>query len=158
MFCKNMNEKEYDEKIDEALKLRNAGEIQESLSILSNIFETIPANDIRSLGLVGSLFRESNELTKALYCFDKAVESDPLSSRASLGLFHTLWRMERYDEAFNELERFLLLSESHEHFMLLEDMKKGFFSDSVNKFNDPFSLIKEMKENLSTSLIENSSQ
>jgi tetratricopeptide (TPR) repeat protein len=153
-----MNEKEYDKKIAEALELRNAGKTHESLSILSNIFEGIPAGDIITLKLVGSLFREGNELHKALYCFDKAVESNPISPGASLGLFHSLWRLGRYDKAFDELERFLSISESEKHLMLLADMKEGFFEGSADKFEDSFRLIKKMREDLASSLIENGSE
>lgn len=149
-----MNDKEYIKQIDEAFELNQAGKIKESLTILSNTFENIPANDIKSLGLVGSLFREANDLPKALYCFQKAVESDLNSPRASLGLFHTLWRLERYDEGFDELERFLSISESESHSALLEDMREGFFGDTVDKTENPFNLIRKMREDLKNSLNE----
>lgn len=148
-----MNKKEYNKQIDEALELRNVGKIQESISILLKVFEDIPANDIPALGVVGSLFREANNLSKALYCFDRAVESDPTSPRASLGLFHTLWRMERYDDGLNELERFFSISESESHSSLLEDMREGFFGNTEHKFENPFILIKKMRETLQNALV-----
>ncbi len=152
-----MNEKEYDKKIREALDSRDGGKTQECLSNLVQIFEEIPATDIKALVVVGSLLREGNESSKALYCFDKAISEDPNSSRASLGLFHSLWRLERYDEAFDELERFLSIAESEAHFMLLKEMSEGFFDEAVGKINDPFTLIKRLREDLSASLQANRS-
>jgi tetratricopeptide (TPR) repeat protein len=133
-----LDERELERKIDKALELRKAGETEQPVTILSTIFEEIPANDLRRLGLVGSLLREAGELSKALYCFDKAVESNPLSPRASLGRFHSLWRSGRYDEAFDELERFLSVAESEAHSMLLEDTRQEFWRESGNKVKDPY--------------------
>ena len=148
-----MNEKEYSKQIDEAFELRQVGKIEESIILLSNMFESIPSTDIKALGLVGSLFREANELSKALYCFQKAVESDPISPRASLGLFHSLWRLERYNEGFDELKRFLSISESEAHFMLLEDLREGFYGNTLNKSENPLSLIKIMRDDLNNYLV-----
>lgn len=58
-------------------------------------------------------------------CFEKAVKADPVSPRASLGLFHTRWKIGRYDDGFDELDRFLSLSESGEHSRLLKEMRKS---------------------------------
>lgn len=150
-----MDEKELDEKIDKALELREAGETEELVSILSNIFEDIPALDMRRLGMVGSLLREAGEFSKALYCFDKAVEADPLSPRASLGRFLSLWKIGRYDDAFDELERFPSISESERHLMLLEEMREGFFGETGSEIKDPLNLIKRLREDLSNSLLLN---
>lgn len=120
-----MAEKEYEKQIGIAFELNQTGKVRASIAVLSKMFEDIPANDIKALGLVGSLFREANELSKALYCFQIAVQSDPTSPRASLGLFHSLWRLKRYDEGFDELDRFLSLSVSEEHSRLLEEMKES---------------------------------
>lgn len=153
-----MNEKEYSKQIDEALELRKSGKIQESIAVLSKIYKTIPANDTKSLGLVGSLFREASELSKALYCFRKELKANPRSPRASLGWFLSLWRLERYDEAFDELERFFsfakdkehlqLLKKDGEHFRLLEDMREEFFGNTLYKSEVPLSLIKKLREDL----------
>lgn len=153
-----MNEKQYSKQIDKALELRSIGKIQEALAVLSKIYKKIPANDTKSIGLVGSLFREANELSKALYCFGKEIESNPMSPRASLGWFHTLWKLEKYDEAFNELERFFsisndkehlrLLEKDGEHFRLLEDMREQFFGDTLYKSEVPLGLIKKLRDDL----------
>jgi tetratricopeptide (TPR) repeat protein len=152
----DMKAKDYLKQIDTAVELNQEGKIQESIDIFSRILKDIPTDDIKSLGLVGSLFRKANELPKALYCFQKSVEYDPISPRASLGLFHTLWRLESYDKGFDELERFFSISESdnQDHLSLLEDMRKGFFEDHVSKSEEPLSLIKKLREDLRNSLDE----
>ena len=131
-----MTGKMYTKQINKALKLRDAGKTQESLAILSSIIDIIPTNDLEALVIVGSLLREANDLLNALYCFQKAVEIYPISPRASLGLFHTLWRMGKYDDGFAELERFLSLSESEEHFRLIEEMRDSYLEeDKIENMN-----------------------
>jgi tetratricopeptide (TPR) repeat protein len=132
-----MSENEYEKQIDQAFQFNQSGRNQEAIAVLSKVFGDIPASDIKALGLVGSLLREANELSKALYCFQLAVESDPASERSSLGLFHTLWRLERYDEGFDELRRFLSISESEEHFRLLEEMRDSLDENDNSHVNDP---------------------
>lgn len=138
----------YKEAIDLAFELNQQGKIEESVAALSTIYMDIPGDDIGSLGIVGSLFREANELSKALYCFQKAFEVDPNNPRVSLGLFHSLWRLERYGEALDELKRFLSVSESDEHSRLLSEMEEGFFGDTGERFADSGLLIEAIRREL----------
>ncbi|MEP7147799.1 MAG: hypothetical protein ABI857_02860 [Acidobacteriota bacterium] len=143
-----MNDKGYKEAIDLAFELNQQGKNEESVATLSTIYKDIPADDIGSLGIVGSLFREASELHKGLYCFQKAFEVDPNNPRVSLGLFHSLWRLERYDEALDELKRFLFVSQSEEHSRLLSEMEEGFFSDTSEGFANPSLLIEAIRKEL----------
>jgi tetratricopeptide (TPR) repeat protein len=143
-----MSDIRYKQAIDLAFELNQQGKNEESVAALSTIYKDIPADDIGSLGIVGSLFREANELDKGLYCFQKAFEVDPNNPRVSLGLFHSLWRLERYDEALDELKRFLSVSESEEHNRVLSEMEEGFFGDTGEKFSNPNLLIEAMRKEL----------
>ncbi len=58
-----------------------------------------------------------------------------MAELTSLGLFHTLWSMERYKDGFAELRRFLSISESEEHFRLIEEMRDASF---LEKDGDDF--------------------
>jgi len=120
-----MAETDFDKRIDEALKLRETGNLKDSIAILLRIFHLIPDEDVKPLVVTGSLLREANLLEYTLMCFEKAVKADPVSPRASLGLFHTRWKIGRYDDGFDELDRFLSLSESGEHSRLLKEMRKS---------------------------------
>lgn len=46
----------------------------------------------------------------------------PHSEMASLGLFHSLWRTDRTDAAFDEMRRFLKSNDSPHYRRLLRDL------------------------------------
>ena len=116
-------EQVFDPQIDIALELREAGRLKESLSLLSSFVGDIPKNDVRCLSIVGALFLEGKDYINAFVCYKKAVDSAPESDSASIGLFHSLWGLGREKEAFAELKRFLSISQSEEHFRLIEEMR-----------------------------------
>ena len=147
-----MNGNDYRKKIDRALLLRDDHKTAEATAILLDVYEIIPAEDVKALVAVGSLLREANEFSKALYCFDKAAGKGANIPSVSLGSFHSLWRMGRYDEAFDEIERFLRVSHSDEHLLLLADMQEAFFEEKGRNIKDPFDLIKQLRQTLSASL------
>jgi predicted Zn-dependent protease len=148
---KNLNSKksvEYKKQIEKAFELNKAGKIDDSLEVLSQIYQDIPSTDIKSLGIVWALFLEGNDPSKSFYCAQRAMQSEPNSPYVSLGLFHSLWDLKRYDDALNELERFLKNSTSEDHDMLLEEMREGFFENEVSKNTNPFELIQLIREQL----------
>lgn len=123
----------YREAIDKALELREAGEKTGAVAILLEIVDSIPVADLEAVVVTGSLLREGREFPKALQCFQKVLDADPFSERGSLGLFHTLWNSGRHDEGFQELERFLSISESEAHFQLIQEMKEALNSKAKIK-------------------------
>lgn len=145
----------YKEKIDRALDFYEQGRGQEAAMLLSGIWENIPPSDGSSLGLVGSILRNTGETAIAVRCFEKLVYSAPLSPRASLGLFHSLWRGGRCLVALDELERFYSLSKKHdnlhslngygEHNRLLEEMGDSYFEDNDERPSDPFEIIQRFR-------------
>ncbi len=76
-----MAETDFDKRIDEALKLRETGNLKDSIAILLRIFHLIPDEDVKALVVTGSLLREANLLEYTLMCFEKAVKADPVSPR-----------------------------------------------------------------------------
>ena len=52
------------------------------------------------------------------------------------------------DDEVRQLERFLSIATSERHSMLLDEMREGFFDDTVDKSEDPFILIKKMRDEL----------
>lgn len=119
-----MDKNEYEKQIDEALNLRDAGQLQESLCVISKIVGQIPREDVKTLRIVGVIFLDGKDFQNAFQCFQKALEIDPTSASASIGLFHTLWNMGRYSDGLAELRRFLSVSQSEEHFKLIEEMSE----------------------------------
>ena len=78
------------------------------------------------LGVMGHIYYKLKDFEKALDCYEKTVSLSPKSELASLGLFHTLWDMERERDAFEEAKRFLSIRESKEYFQLIEEMRESF--------------------------------
>ncbi|MEP7076424.1 MAG: hypothetical protein ABI878_11495 [Acidobacteriota bacterium] len=119
----------YRKEIDEAIRLRDEDKVAEFGARVKATIDKIPAIDVTSLCAVGAILIENKDYADALKCFSVAVENHPLSASASIGLFHALWNTERREEAFAELRRFLSISESEEHFRLIEEMRDAI--DSV---------------------------
>jgi len=44
----------------------------------------------------------------------------------SLGLFHTLWSLGRFQEAYEEAKRFLAIRDSEEYRQMIEEMRSTF--------------------------------
>ena len=143
----------YLNEINRALELDKKGDREKSLAVLAQVVDTIPGTDVKSLVLVGSLFRQSNVLPKAVSCFQTAKLADPSSSSASIGLFHSLWRSEQFDDAFDEMERFFRLSRKGQHqpldegeySRLLNEMSSAYFDKEGDKPEDPLKLIEALR-------------
>ncbi len=138
---------DYQRKIDRAFELNASGKIVEAGMILSNVLADIPDNDLKSLGLAGSLLHEARDFTNAAKAFTRAVELSPDSAGDSLGLFHALWRLEHYDSALDELVRFMSSHQSSDHELLLVEMKEGFFGRSQPEA-DSLELIEKIRKSL----------
>jgi len=72
--------------------------------------------------MMGRAFFEIGDMAKAEDAFRRAVELNPKSELASLGLFHSLWEQQAASEAFAEMRRFLAVADSSEYKTLLRDM------------------------------------
>ncbi len=64
------------------------------------------------------------DLDRAIPSYEKAIKAGPRAETPSLGLFHALWDMNRENEAFDEMRRFLSISNSQAYTELLDDMTK----------------------------------
>lgn len=147
--------KTYENDIDDALDLYKHGKVKESAGILSEVCDRIPSSDGTALILAGSLLRDAGEFSKAVYCFEIAIRSDSLSSRASLGLFHSLWRDGRHLLGLDELERFYSVSNEQdkldelnddgEHNRLLEELADSYFEKGEERPTDPLVVIQKLR-------------
>ena len=57
--------------------------------------------------------------------FGHIVRLKPDTELASRGLFHSLWKLGRHNEALEEMKRFLLIADSEEYRQLLKGMMEG---------------------------------
>jgi predicted Zn-dependent protease len=104
-----------------AIDSYHAGRLDEAINHLVH-----RANDFPKAaglwGYLGFLYSESGEDVKAAQAFRKTVSLSPHSEQASLGLFHSLWRMGKTNAAFDEMRRFVKSNDSPRYRQLIRDM------------------------------------
>jgi hypothetical protein len=109
---------------DEAMKLRDAGDLVAARRLLARLVKQLGPNDETllwsthlQLGYIAKLLGEDGERESH---FRAAAIALPTSDLASLGLFHTLFYLGRFLEAFQEMVRLLRLkhSERYEEMLL----------------------------------------
>lgn len=93
---------------------------REAAEVLLPLVE-VKRDDPTLLFLIGSTLYLDEQYSPALSYLNKAISINPGHALASLGLFHTLARLNKWAPAFEELNRFLSIREtnSKEHLLLL---------------------------------------
>ena len=104
-----------------AVDIWHSGDGHTAAEILMRLASAFPKNPA-ILGMLGAIYHRLEDYARASDYFQQTVSLSPKSELASLGLFHSLWRVGRYDEAVTEMERFLSISESEEYSLLVKDM------------------------------------
>jgi len=112
------------QQLDELLQLAidsyHAGKVSRAIRLLVD-----RAGEFKSpklWGYLGFLYGEAGNEQKAVHAYRKATALSPRSELASLGLFHSLWRADHTDAAFDEMRRFLKSNDSPQYRLLLRDM------------------------------------
>lgn len=105
---------EFDQKLREAIELKNQLRFDESAQILLELRETHPES-ASVHGLLGYTLWELGQLEPAVQSFRRAVNLSPRSELASLGLFHSLLETGDKQSAIHEMNRFLRLADSEEY-------------------------------------------
>lgn len=105
------NDPRLDQMMDRALALKNAERFEEAADAFGQITACYPnfapAHGMRGLILFSALKRPQD----AILSFQEAVRLAPKSELASLGLFHSLWKTGREDDAFEEMKRYQSLND-----------------------------------------------
>ena len=110
------------ERFEEALRERDEGRFCEANQILLKLEKEDPGNLAVALVRAGVLFK-MDSFQEASDLFGKITRSQPCDDLASRGFFHSLWKLGRHDEAFEEMKRFLSLKDSEGYLELLGDLK-----------------------------------
>lgn len=126
----------YKQLFEEAIRKRDDGRLEEAEKLLSELEEQQPRNLAATLVRAGICF-EMGQFDLARVLFKKVVESQPRSELASRGLFHSLWRLGRHDDAFTEMRRYLLHSDSEEYRRLIDDIINEAGSNEVKEGYGP---------------------
>jgi tetratricopeptide (TPR) repeat protein len=124
-----------DSMFEVGIELRNKGELRDSINMFSKILRHYPTDKRTYLiySVLAGVHADLEEHDKALINFRKATELNPKSELASLGLYVTLAKLDRDEEAIYELIRYL---KSHPADLykdtlqeLLEGLEKGYMTN-----------------------------
>lgn len=118
-----MEDTSADQLVDEAIKLRDRGRESEALEILVEIVQEHPDSYAAHV-ILGGLHWDREDLEEARRCFAKAVSIRPDLEMASLGLFHTSYKLGDKRAAIAEMQRFVSISDSAEYRELAEELEK----------------------------------
>ncbi len=116
--------------VDEAIGLRDRGQEAEAIKLLEEVVSEHP-NSCAAHVILGGLRWDHEDLDGARWCFAEAARISPQLEMASLGLFHTSYKLGHKGAAIAEIRRFLSVSESAEYRKLIENLKqKGELADN----------------------------
>jgi predicted Zn-dependent protease len=114
---------DYKSRFEDALRIRDEGRLVEADEILSELEAENPEDPAIALIRAGVLFK-LDKFKEAAELFGGILHSRLTTELASRGLFHALWKLGRYDEAFEEMKRFLAIADSEGYREFLDDINK----------------------------------
>jgi predicted Zn-dependent protease len=85
-----------------------------TLTILRDLVAEIPKSAMLNATFANTL-KAVNDIEPAIEHFQTAVKLAPTSELYSLGLFHIFWSLGRRDDAFKEMKRFMVVSDSEDY-------------------------------------------
>src|ERR1700727_3950100 len=103
-----------------ALRLRDAGRLNEAIEILLRLAEEAP-HQTSVIGMLAGLQFQAQDYESAAATARSATILSPRSGLASIILFHSLNELGKMDDAFAELMRFRRLAHYNEYDVLLTE-------------------------------------
>jgi tetratricopeptide (TPR) repeat protein len=105
---------------NKALEFWRGGDGRTAASMLERLALEYP-NRPFILGMLGAIYRSLEEYERAVEYYSRTTALSPKSELASLGLFHSLWRVGRHEEAMAEMTRFTSVAPSKEYDLLVSE-------------------------------------
>ena len=107
----------------EATKLQNAGQLESAKQLLLELAEK-DSQSTRILAALGLVCYETRAWNEAVTVFKRAIELAPALEAVSLGLFHSLWKLERYVEALEEAKRSQSIGDSEDYLEIIKEVNE----------------------------------
>jgi tetratricopeptide (TPR) repeat protein len=122
--------------INEALALKDKEDYRGAIAILSAAVKEYPVS-APVHGLLGDMyFCGLRQPAKAIPHYEKATQLAPKSERASLGLFHSLWKLDKVVEALEEMKRFQTISHSNDYAEILAEILEKLDEDEPSSVTE----------------------
>jgi tetratricopeptide (TPR) repeat protein len=117
----------FDNRFELGIELRDKGELTACTQVFLDILNDYPNNkNISAIYvMLAGVYSDLNEYESALINFKKAVELNPNSELASLGLYITLATLDRDEQAIHELISFLKNNPADLYKTTLEELLEG---------------------------------
>jgi Tfp pilus assembly protein PilF len=119
-MASNKAKQQVDAILKSAIESYQGGKVSRAIDLLADRATGFKSPKV--WGYLGFLYTEARNDEKAVHAFRKAIALAPRSEMASLGLFHSLWRTDHTDAAFDEMRRFLKSNDSAHYRQFLRDM------------------------------------
>jgi len=94
--------------------LSKKGDLSGTLEVMEELVRSNPKLALLRASFANTLW-DNGDLVKAEKEFRDAIALGPDLEKISLGLFHLLWEQGREDEAFEEMKRFMSISDSEDY-------------------------------------------
>jgi predicted Zn-dependent protease len=114
---------ELKKQFSEAVKLKDAGQFESAKRLLQDLREKDP-NSTAIVAVLGHVYFDMRLFDEAVSTFKRAIQLSPTLEAVSLGLFHSLWRLRKLEEALEEVKRFQSLSDSEEYREIIKELNE----------------------------------
>jgi predicted Zn-dependent protease len=107
----------------EAVKVRD----RDDLNSARQLFLKLAEEDTQSTAIyavLGDICWDMGLLDEAVLAFGHAVKLSPKLEAVSLGLFHTLWKLEKRVEALEEIKRFQSIADSEDYREIVHEINE----------------------------------
>jgi len=121
-----------------ATELRDKGQLQDSINVLSKILDDYPVDKKTFVvyTVLGGVYADLGENEKAITNFKQATELNPKYELASLGLYVTLVEVDKDVEAIDEMTRYLTLYPASLYKDTLEELLEGLANGYMTDYED----------------------
>ena len=92
--------------LKKARDLSEAGNHDDARMCLLELLKEEPDNQTALL-MLGGAYYSMGKLAEGEMVFERLILQSPGTGEFSIALFNTLWKMERHEEAFEEIRRFM---------------------------------------------------
>lgn len=115
---------EIEKQFVQAVKPEKLGKLGNTEAAKTALLDWVAKDPISAavLAILGDRYWDVGPLEEAVKVFKHAVELWPELEAVSLGLFHCLWKLERKNEALDEVKRFMAVSDSDGYREIIQEI------------------------------------